>query len=94
MPRIPQRDLAAWRTALYHGDQLDAATCRLLLDEVEQLQAELAGARMTFATKGAAALEKRLTDVAAFNNGGCRTCRDAEARAFLAKLKRIARGEP
>jgi cytochrome c553 len=57
---------------------------------VEQLQAELAAARVTFATKAAAALEKRITDVAAFNQGGCRTCHEAEARAFLAKLKLIA----
>jgi hypothetical protein len=90
MPRVPPRDLAAWREALYRGEQLDAAAARRLLDDVEQLQSELAGARVTFATKAAAALEKRLTDVAAFNQGGCRTCRDAEARAFLAKLKRIA----
>ncbi len=57
------------------------------VEEVELLWRELAEARVTFATKAAAALEKRLADVAAF--GECRTCRDAEARAFLGKLKRI-----
>jgi Spy/CpxP family protein refolding chaperone len=92
MSRVTPRDLAAWRSALYHGDQLDAAAARRLLDEVEQLQAELSAARVTFATKAAGALEKRLTDVAAYNQGGCRTCRDAEARAFLAKLKKVAGG--
>jgi hypothetical protein len=90
VPRVTPENLAAWRKTLYDGDQLDAATARRLMDEVEQLQAELAHARVDFATKAAAALEKRLADVAAF--GGCRTCRDAEARAFLAKLKKVAGG--
>jgi len=35
-------------------------------------------------------MEKRIREVAAFNRGGCPTCRDAEARAFLAKLQRVA----
>jgi predicted house-cleaning NTP pyrophosphatase (Maf/HAM1 superfamily) len=91
-PRITPDNLAAWRKTLYQGDPLDAATARRLMDEVAQLQAELARTRVDFATKAAAALEKRLADVAAFNQGGCRTCHDAEARAFLAKLKKIAGG--
>jgi hypothetical protein len=89
--RITPDNLAAWRKVLYAGDPLDAAIARRLMDEVEQLQAEFASARVTFATK-AGALEKRLADVAAYNLGGCRTCRDAEARAFLAKLRNIAEG--
>jgi predicted house-cleaning NTP pyrophosphatase (Maf/HAM1 superfamily) len=92
VPASTPESLAAWRKTLYEGDPLDAATARRLMDEVEQLQAELARARVDFATKAAAALEKRLADVAAFNQGGCRTCRDAEARAFLAKLKKVAGG--
>jgi hypothetical protein len=35
-------------------------------------------------------VEKRLAAVTAFNRGGCPQCKDAEARAFLAKLKRVA----
>jgi len=53
-----------------------------------------AKARTDFAAKAAAGLEKRLESVAAYNHGGCPTCRDAEARAFLAKLKRIAGSKP
>jgi len=32
----------------------------------------------------------RLRDVAAFNSGGYPKCRNAEAKAFLAKLQRVA----
>ncbi len=89
-PRLTPGNLARWRQTLYQGDQLDAATARRLMDEVEALWADLAGQRVQIATKAATALEKRLADVATYNSGGCPKRRDAEARAFLAKLKRIA----
>jgi hypothetical protein len=60
------------------------------MHEIEQLRGELAAARVAFATKACEALDRRLKDVAACNHGGCPNCRDAEARAFLAKLRRIA----
>lgn len=78
---------------LYAGDQLDAAQARQLLGEVERLRAELASQRVEVARRSAGALEKRLGEVAAYNHGGCPACRDAEARAFLAKLKRVAEGK-
>jgi hypothetical protein len=90
MPRITPADLQRWRQALYEGDPLDASICRRLLEEVDRLRGDLDALRVAFARKAAAALEKRLTAVAAFNSGGCPRCKDAEARAFLAKLKRIA----
>jgi hypothetical protein len=89
-PRITAADLEAWRRDLYLGRPLDAGVARRLLGEVEALRDEVARARTTFAAKAAAALETRLQVVATFNHGGCRMCRDAEARAFLAKLRRIA----
>ena len=91
-PRLQPSDLQALRQKLYAGDQLDAAGARQLLDEVDALRAELAGSRVEFAKKAAGALAKRLQAAAAFNRGGCPSCRDAEARAFLAKLQRIAEG--
>ena len=90
MARLQAEDLDRWKRALYAGDQLDASVARRLIAEVERLRGELAGARVEFAKKAALALEKRLADVATFNSGGCSRCRDAEARAFLARLKRIA----
>jgi hypothetical protein len=78
------------RATLYAGDQLDSGSVRRLLEEVESAWSDLARQRVEIASKAAAALEKRLATVAAFNQGGCRTCHDSEARAFLAKLKRIA----
>jgi hypothetical protein len=89
MQRVGPGDLTRWRQALYAGDPLDPAVARRLIAEVEQLRAELAEARVEFARKAAAALEKRLADVAAFNSGGCPRCRDAEARAFLARLRKV-----
>lgn len=91
MRQLTPDDLARWRRT---GDQLDAATARRLMDEVETLWAELARQRVDIATKAAAALEKRPEAVATYNSGGCPKCRDAEARAFLAKLKRIADETP
>jgi hypothetical protein len=90
MARVGPDDLARWKASLYSGDQLDATIARRLVAEVELLRTELAEQRVEFARKAAASLEKRLKDVAAFNRGGCPKCGDAEARAFLAKLKRIA----
>lgn len=94
MPRLTPSDLARCRRTLYAGDQIDAATARRLMDEIDALRAELAHQRIEIATKAAVALEKRLADVAAYNSGGCPKFRDAEARAFLAKLKRIAGEKP
>ncbi len=91
LPRVTPEELAAWRHQLYLGRQLAAAAVRRLMDEVERLRGELADARVTFATKAAEALEKRLADVGTFNHGGCPACHDAEARAFLAKLKKVVK---
>jgi hypothetical protein len=93
MSRIRPEELEGWREALYLGERLDVGVTRRLVAEVEQLRIELARARIDFAKKAAAALEKRLADVAAFNHGGCERCRDAEARAFLARLKKIGTPE-
>lgn len=38
-------------------------------------------------------LAKRLDEVMAYGAGGCPTCRDAEARAFLAQLRRLGKSE-
>ncbi len=92
--RLGPDDLKRWRQSLYEGDQLDASVVRRLIDEVEQLRAERAAARIEFARKAAAALEERLATVATYNRGGCSKCGDAEARAFLAKLKRVVGEEP
>jgi hypothetical protein len=93
MVRVRPEELQRWREALYNGERLEAVVARRLIAEVEQLRIELARARIEFAKKAAAALEKRLADVAAFNHGGCERCRDAEARAFLARLKKIGTPE-
>lgn len=90
MARVGPEDLARWKASLYSGDQIDASIVRRLVAEVELLRTELSGQRVEFARKAALALEKRLHDVGAFNSGGCPKCRDAEARAFLSKLKKIA----
>jgi hypothetical protein len=90
VPRLTPADVARFRATLYRGDELSSDSVRRLLEEVENAWADLARQRVEFATKAAAALGKRLADVAAFNQGGCRTCHDGEARAFLARLKRIA----
>jgi hypothetical protein len=37
-------------------------------------------------------LAKRLDEVVAYGAGGCPTCRDAEARAFLARLGGFGEG--
>jgi hypothetical protein len=71
-----------------------ASIARRLIDEVEQLRAELAAQRIEFAQRAAEALEKRLATVSTYNHGGCAKCGDAEARAFLAKLKRIVGEDP
>ncbi len=89
MPRVGPEDLKRWRKSLYEGDPLDASIARRLIDEIEELRAELAAQRIEFARRAADALEKRLAAVATYNRGGCPKCGDAEARAFLAKLKRI-----
>lgn len=89
MPRHTPGDLARWRQTLYDGDQLDA-----VMDAIDALWADLARQRVEFASNAAAALEKRLADVATYNSGGCPKCKDAEARAFLVKLKRIASEKP
>lgn len=71
--RVTPEQIQALRQRLYAGEQhVDAATARRLLNEIEQLRGELADARTTFAARAAAALEKRLRDVAAFNQGAAR----------------------
>lgn len=89
MRRLTPTELDRFRQRLYRGDGLEDADCRLLVAEVDALGADLARQRVEFARKAALALEGRLQQVAIYNHGGCPTCRDAEARAFLAKLKRI-----
>jgi hypothetical protein len=37
-------------------------------------------------------LAKRLDEVKVYGAGGCPTCHDAEARAFLAQLRKLADG--
>ena len=91
LPRVTPEDVSAWRLQLYRGEQLDEAVVRRLVDEVVRLGEELAQARIAFAERAAQALRKRLEDVGVYNHGGCPGCRDAEARAFLAKLERIVR---
>ena len=61
------------------------------MDELEVLLRERADGRRAFAAKAAEALERRLREVEPYS-GGCRTCHEAKARAFLAKLQRIANG--
>ncbi|HYA44266.1 MAG TPA: hypothetical protein VED59_01565 [Acidimicrobiales bacterium] len=97
--RVTPAELAVWRRQLAEegdGEFVDPTLAQQiaprLLAEVEHLQAELASARRDFVTEAAGALERRLREVAAFNRGGCPSCRDAEARAFLSKLQRIAEG--
>ena len=70
----------------------DLQRLRGLLDEVELLLRERSDGRRAFAKKAAQALEKRLREVEDYNHGGCRTCHEAEARAFLAKLQKISDG--
>jgi hypothetical protein len=93
VPRLTPADLSRFRATLYRGDELGADAVRRLLEEVESAWADLARQRTEIAKKAAAALEKGLADVAAYYSGGCPRCKDAEARAFLAKLKRIADGK-
>jgi hypothetical protein len=82
-PRIQPADVQRWRELL--------AQALYLLDEVEVILREREDGRRRFATKAAEALEKRLREVETYNHGGCQTCHEAEARAFLVKLQRIAR---
>jgi hypothetical protein len=92
LPRRPLPEALRGRPARH-------AQARQLLAEVDLLREELARARKDdrpvpefrhFARKAAGALGNRLQNVAAFNPGGCRTSQEAEARAFLVKLQRIA----
>ena len=82
--RITPAELQRWRTLL--------ASALRLMDEVEVLLRERSDARRAFAGEAAAALEKRLREVEAYNLGGCQACHEAEARAFLAKLQKVAKG--
>jgi hypothetical protein len=89
--RIAPDQLELLKKRLYGGDQqFDAVLVRRLVAEIQGLREELAEARLTFARKAAEALQRRLATVATYNHGGCPQCRDAEAHAFLAKLRKIA----
>ncbi len=88
--RVSSAELDEWRQVLYEGRPVEPVVVRRLIGEVTALWSELARQRAEFAAKAASALEKRLAAVAAYNSGGCPKCHDAEARVFLAKLKRIA----
>jgi hypothetical protein len=59
------------------------------MDEVERLHAEVDRVRRQLAAEEAAALERRLTDVSTYG-GECRNCHNAEARAVLVRLRKIA----
>ena len=94
MRHLTPAHIDLYRRRLYHGGHLDDFAARQLVAEVDALRAELSQARIDFAAKAASALEKRLESIAAYSHGGCPKCRDAEARAFLARLKRIAGSKP
>jgi hypothetical protein len=96
MPAVTLTQIADWRRTLQEegdGEFLDPTLAQViapkLMDEVERLHAELARARRQLAAEEAAALEKRLTDVAA-HGGECGSCHNAEARAALARLRKVA----
>lgn len=89
---VPTRaQLASWRARLDTGDVQvvrEVLACFEALERIEKLAAD---ARRALANEEGTALEKRLNDVSRFG-GECRTCHNAEARALLAKLKRLAAG--
>lgn len=86
-PITPQ-DLERWRRTRTPASAMDLVP--RLMAEIERLWAEVKTARTTAMEKAATALDKRLSEVASYNHGGCPTCRDAEARAFLARLRKAA----
>jgi hypothetical protein len=85
---ITPDDLERWRRTRTPASAMDLVP--RLMAEIERLWAEVKTGRADAMEKAASALEKRLSEVAAYNHGGCPTCRDAEARAFLARLRKAA----
>ena len=85
---ITPADLEQWRRTRKPASAMDLVP--KLIAEIERLWAEVKTARAEAMEKAATALAKRLSEVAAYNHGGCPTCRDAEARAFLARLRKAA----
>ncbi len=84
-----QQQLARWRVLLAQDSTAAEHLAPALLAAVEHLLDELQTAKAGALQEAAHLLAKRLSDVAAFNQGAaCPVCRDAEARAFLAALER------
>jgi hypothetical protein len=93
---ITRSMIREWRRALTEvgdGEFLDPTLAQViapkLMDELERAWEQLARAQRDLAAQEAAGLEKRLTDVATYG-GECKTCHDAEARAVLVRLRKIA----
>ena len=96
MTAVTAADIDAWRRDLQEegdGEFLDPTTAQViaprLMDEVQRLQSELARVRRDVAAQEAAALERRLGDLAV-SGGECETCHNTEARAAMARLRKVA----
>ncbi len=94
--RITLADLATWRAELAEegdGEHLDPTLAQQiaprLMAEVEALQAELARARADAFAEAAVHLAQRLSTVRTYG-GACAACRDGEANAMTAWLRRAA----
>ena len=84
-----QQQLARWRALLAQDSTAAEHLAPALLTAVEHLLDESRTARVDALREAAQVLAKRLSDVAAFNQGAaCSVCRDAEAHAFLAALEK------
>jgi hypothetical protein len=59
-------------------------------DISKEIARERTGARLELAAELADYIEKRLGDLATYS-GECQGCRNAEARALLARLRRFTR---
>jgi cytochrome c553 len=96
MPAVTLTQIADWRRTLREegdGEFLDPTLAQIiapkLMDEVERLHAELARARRQLAAEEAAALVEDGIDAAA-HGSECGSCHNAEGRAALARLRKIA----
>lgn len=94
--RVTTEHLASWRREIAEqgdGEFLDLiaqAIAPRLMAQIERLWAERDSARKDAMAAAAVALARCLSDVASYNHGGCPTYKYAEARAFLARLRRAA----
>ncbi len=96
--RVTAADLATWRHQLAgegDGEHLDPTLAQQiaprLMAEVEQLKVELARARADAFAEAAVHLAQRLTMVKTYGSA-CGACRDGEAKAMAAWLRRAAVG--